>query len=195
LILRSRHVARGSEHAITLDQASAVSRPISVTSIGIRILMASARSTPIERTIGSQPLCPIFLEGCWASPDKGSDKGSATFDSVRNHSMLWSEPHETTTCRGVVVPHTGCLSPCRMRPTALTLAVLERHGQHGSILIRVRIRVQTSRPEPGEHLHWARDYVPGVGVGRAFVTPATGVCLALIGTARSVQHARSKRAT
>ena len=32
----------------------------------------------------------VPLRGRCASPDKGSDKGSATFDSVRNHRMLWS---------------------------------------------------------------------------------------------------------
>jgi hypothetical protein len=44
--------------------------------------------------------------------------------------------------------------------------VLERHGQDGSVLIRVQTRVQTSRPEPVGHLRCADDHVSGVGGGR-----------------------------
>jgi hypothetical protein len=84
----------------------------------------SGRAARIPRHLGlmaarlsARSLCPIrsrvslgvFVSqrGCCVAPDKGSDKGSTTFDSVRNHRMLWSGPQATTTCRGLVVPHTG----------------------------------------------------------------------------------------
>lgn len=76
----------------------------------------------------------------------------AVVSYVANHYILWQVR---------LVPHTGCLFDRRMRLTALSLDVLESHGQHGSILIRVQTRVQTSKPEPGGHLRWADDYVSG----------------------------------
>jgi hypothetical protein len=44
-----------------------------------------------------------------------------------------------------------------MQPTEIRLAILEGNEQHGSMPIRVQIRVQTSRPEPGGHMRWALD--------------------------------------
>jgi hypothetical protein len=59
-----------------------------------------------------------------------------------NHNMSYSELDVSARCCGVLVSHTGCLLDCPMRPTELTLDVMETHGQHGSIAIRVQIRVQ-----------------------------------------------------
>jgi hypothetical protein len=73
--------------------------------------------------------------------DCGTDKGP------RNHNIRGLIQWETTICCGwKLVPHTGCLSVCVMPPTALTLDVLEIHGQHGSIPIRVQVRVHSATP-------------------------------------------------
>jgi hypothetical protein len=48
--------------------------------------------------------------------------------------------------RASVVPHTGCLFDCRMRPITLTGEHRETHGRHRSHRIRVQIRVQSATP-------------------------------------------------